>query len=475
MQIAKQLAGFTPAEAETLRRAIGKKIHELMASLKDKFLEGCAANNVTPAVASQLWKDMEQSQDYSFNKAHAACYALIAYRTAWLRANHPCEYMAALISSVMNTKDRVPFYVNACDEMGIDVLPPDVNESMTDFAVVEGKIRFGLTAVKNVGDAAAQAIVRGPRRRTGPSRRSGISRTRRPAGRSTSARSRPCSSAARFDQVAERQPRKGMLELLDVIVGWAQKHAADRLLGQSSLFDLGGGDADAAAVEPPSVIPRGRVREDDLLRLEKESLGLYVSEHPLAGVRDQLRRKTDATLAELERRRDGETVTIGGIVSDLKQVTTKRGEPMVFLTLDDPTGSAEVVVFNSTYAAARDLCVIDRILVVKGRIDHKQQGETKLIALEVTAFEAVAERREVRFRIDARQAPAGVIRELARLVGDFPGESPVFLSLETSEGPRTLALGPRLPRPAGPGLLRRGEGAARRGLRRLTARPGERV
>jgi DNA polymerase-3 subunit alpha len=116
---------------------------------------------------------------------------------------------------------------------------------------------------------------------------------------------------------------------------------------------------------------------------------------------------------------------------------------MVFLTLDDPTGSAEVVVFNSTYAAARELCVTDRILVVKGRVDHKQQGETKLIALEVTAFEAVGERREIRFRIDARQAPAGVIRELARLVGDFPGESPVFLSLETSEGPRTLALGPR--------------------------------
>ena len=130
-----------------------------MASLKDKFLEGCAANGVTPAVANQLWKDMEQSQDYSFNKAHAACYALIAYRTAWLRANHPHEYMAALISSVMSTKDRVPFYVNACNELGIEVLPPDVNASQVDFAVVEGKISFGLNAVKNVGEAACVAIV----------------------------------------------------------------------------------------------------------------------------------------------------------------------------------------------------------------------------------------------------------------------------------------------------------------------------
>ena len=159
MEIAKRLAGFTPAEAETLRKAIGKKIHSLMASLKDKFLEGCAETGTTPAVAQQLWRDMESSQDYSFNKAHAACYALIAYRTAWLKANYAREYMAALISSVMNTKDKVPFYVNACHEMGVDVLPPDVNESQCDFAVVEGKIRFGLNAVKNVGETAARAIV----------------------------------------------------------------------------------------------------------------------------------------------------------------------------------------------------------------------------------------------------------------------------------------------------------------------------
>ena len=150
MEIAKQLAGFSPAEADDLRKAIGKKIHTLMASLKDKFLEGCASNGVTPAVANQLWKDMEQAQDYSFNKSHAACYALIAYRTAYLKANHPAEYMAALISSVMNTKDKVPYYVAACAELGIEVLPPDVNVSQADFAVVDGKIRFGLNAVKNV-------------------------------------------------------------------------------------------------------------------------------------------------------------------------------------------------------------------------------------------------------------------------------------------------------------------------------------
>ncbi len=211
----------------------------------------------------------------------------------------------------------------------------------------------------------------------------------------------------------------------------------------------------------------GEFDERELLRLEKETLGLYVSEHPLERVQVQLRRKTDCSLSDVERRRDGEVITVGGIVSGLKQVTTKRGEPMVFATLDDPSGTAEVVVFNSTYASAREHLEPDRILVVKGRVDHKQAGETKLVAIEVTPFEAVPERREVRLRIDARQAPAGLIQELASLVRDFPGDAPVFVALETSLGDRTLALGPELSREAGCRLLRRGAGAARRSLPRL--------
>ena len=236
--------------------------------------------------------------------------------------------------------------------------------------------------------------------------------------------------------------RLGMLAVLEQALDLGARLHQDRLLGQASIFDglLGEDEVPEERHHPP--IPAGEFEKQELLRLEKETLGLYVSEHPLQAVREQLRRRTDATLAELERRRDGEIVTVGGIVSEVKQVTTKRGEPMVFLTLDDPTGAAEAVVFNSTYANARELCVTDRILVVKGRVDHKQAGETKLIALEVTSFEATPERREVRFRLDARQARAGVIRDLAHLVKDYPGEAPVFVALETSLGPKTLALGP---------------------------------
>jgi DNA polymerase III subunit alpha len=317
--------------------------------------------------------------------------------------------------------------------MGVEVLPPDVNSSECDFAVVEGKIRFGLNAVKNVGDSAARAIVHA--RGEGGEFTSLWDFTERVDPQVVNKRS--LESLVKCGALdSSGGSRRGMLEALEHALSHGQRAQNDRLSGQSSLF----GEAEAKPENPP--IGTEEFEKNELLRLEKETLGLYVSEHPLSSVRDQLRRKTDATLSELERRRDGEVVTVGGIVSDVKHLTTKRGDPMVFLTLDDPTGTAEVVVFNSAYQAARELCVTDRILIVRGRIDHKQQGETKVVAADVTAFEVVPERREVRFSLDAREAPAGVIRELARLVREFPGDSPVYLALDTSEGPKTYALGP---------------------------------
>ena len=229
-----------------------------------------------------------------------------------------------------------------------------------------------------------------------------------------------------------------MLECLDQALSWGGRSQADKIAGQGSIFDLGD-EAEETPKHHPD-IPAHEFEKNELLRLEKETLGLYVSEHPLNAVRDQLRRKTDATLAELERRRDGEIVTVGGIVSAIKQVTTKKGEPMVFVRLDDVVGSAECVVFNSVYAASHELLAPDAILVVKARIDHKE-GESKLIAIEVAQFEAVPERREVLLKIDAVQARAGLVRELAALVKEYPGEAPVRLALQTSMGPKTLELG----------------------------------
>jgi DNA polymerase-3 subunit alpha len=232
--------------------------------------------------------------------------------------------------------------------------------------------------------------------------------------------------------------------VLEQALAWGGKQHADRLAGQGSIFDLGLDDEPAAASAAPRhhpPIPPEEYEKQELLALEKEVLGLYVSEHPLHGIRDQLRRKVDLPVVEVSGRRDGDVVSVGGIVGAIRSLTTRKGEPMAFVRLDDLSGSVEVIVFNSAYAAARELLETDRVLLVKGRVDHKD-GETKLIALEVSAFEAVPERREVLLRVDARRAQAGTIRELAELVRGFPGESPVLVALETSGGPRTLQFGP---------------------------------
>jgi DNA polymerase-3 subunit alpha len=436
MEIAKQIGGFTPAEADDLRKAIGKKIHALMASLKDKFIEGAVANSTPDSVARQLWDDMEKAQDYSFNKSHAACYALISYRTAWLRANHPCEYMAALISSVMNTKDRVPFYVNACHELGIEVLPPDVNESQIDFAVVSGKIRFGLNAVKGVGELACRTIIRA--REEGGPFESIWDFTERVDP--SVVNKRALESLVKCGALPGS--RQGMLLVLEQALAYGQKQQADRLAGQASIFDGHFDEAETVKEKHHPPVSPAEFDKPDLLRMEKETLGLYVSEHPLSSLRTELRAKTDATIAELERRRDGESVTVGGIVGEVKQLTTKRGEPMVFMRVDDVTGGIDCVVFNSTYATAAELCTTDRILILKGRVDHKE-GETKLVVQEVKAFESVAARRDVRLRIDATRASAGTIGELRALISDFPGESAVIVDCVTSEGTKVYRFGPK--------------------------------
>ncbi|HEY4346519.1 MAG TPA: DNA polymerase III subunit alpha, partial [Gaiellaceae bacterium] len=434
MEIAKQVGGFTPAEADDLRKAIGKKIHALMASLKTKFIEGAIANSTSDSVARQLWDDMEKAQDYSFNKSHAACYALISYRTAWLRAHHPCEYMAALISSVMSTKDRVPFYVNACHEIGIEVLPPDVNESQTDFAVVGGKIRFGLNAVKGVGEIACRTIIRA--REEGGPFESLWDFTERVDP--STVNKRALESLVKCGALPG--PRMGMLQVLEQALSYGQKQQADRLAGQGSIFDTAFGVTEAVVEKHHPPIPHDEFEKTDLLRLEKETLGLYVSEHPLSALRAELRAKSDATIAELEKRRDGESVVVGGIISEVRQLTTKRGEQMVFLKLDDVTGGIDVVVFAAAYAAAQHLCVEDRIVIVKGRVDHKE-GETKLLAQEIASFESVESKRTVKLKIDATRAPAGTIGELKALLSDYPGESPVEVDCVTSKGPIRLAFG----------------------------------
>jgi DNA polymerase-3 subunit alpha len=453
MEIAKRMAGFSPAEADDLRKAVGKKKRDLMAQMEDKFLSGLDASGTDRKVAKDLWSLMTAAADYSFNKSHAACYALIAYRTAYLKANYPAEYMAALISSVMSTKDKVPFFVNRCHQMGIEVLPPDVNASDHGFVVSGKRIRFGLDAVKNVGHAAVESMLAG--RSEGGDFTSLWDFCERVDARAVNRRAIECLvKCGAFDSTGAT--RKAMLDALPRAQANGQKAQEDAQRGQSSIFDLGGGGGgapDAPAVgrqHPPLVGEEFDSRE--LLRLEKQTLGTFLSEHPLSEVRDALRARVDCSLAELASNADQSWVTVGGLVTERKKVRTKRGDDMMFATLDDLEGQVELIVFNSAFASSAAQIEIDRVVLVRGRVDHKERGETKLVVQEAEAFEpSEAERRSasrpardegpIVLHIDAARFAPTLFEELRSVLAAFPGESEVVVKMRTRVGTRELRLG----------------------------------
>jgi DNA polymerase-3 subunit alpha len=456
MQIAKEIAGFSGAKADDLRKAIGKKNRQAMARLEPEFREGCRASGTAPQVIDWLWEVNQRSSDYSFNRSHAACYALIAYRTAWLRANYPAEYMAALISSVMDTKDKVPFFVARCEEMGIGILPPDVNESDHEFVVVGGNIRFGLDAVKGCGFAAVEKIIQA--REEGGPFTSLWDFCERVDCRTVNKRSIEALIKCGAFDFADAS-RKGMLAVLESAQGAGQKAQEDAQIGQGSIFDLGG-DAEAsrrgpfAPSHPP--IPAAEFDRTELLAAEKEALGLFISEHPLKAVRGALAARVECSLAELEARRDGDWATVGGIVTQTKRIRTKKGDPMMFATLDDLEGQVEMLVFGNVLSTAEEALTPDTIVVVRGRVDHKD-GVTCLIVQEASEFEptpeelasaeaqaaarAAARQQVLRLRVDAARLPAAVLDDLKHLLERFPGDSEVVLVMRTATGDRRLRLG----------------------------------
>jgi DNA polymerase III subunit alpha len=458
MQIAKSMAGFSGPQADDLRKAIGKKDRARMASMKEAFFEGARATGTSESVIQELWSVNEAAADYSFNKSHAACYGLISYRTAWLKANYPAEYMAALISSVMSTKDKVPFFVSRCEEMGIEVLPPDVNESGHDFVVVEGNIRFGLDAVKNVGAAAVDAIIEA--REGGGPFRSIWDFCERVDCRSVNKKAiESLIKCGAFDSTGAT--RNGMLSVLPEAQGSGQKTQQDALLGQGSIFDLeepapaGGAGVGPSPFAGPQHPPVPHLEDDRSERgaMEKETLGLFLSSHPLKEVRAALRQRVECSLAELEKKKDGEWVTVGGTITESKKIRTKKGDPMMFATLDDLEGSVEMLVFNSAYASNADKIDGDRVLIVRGRVDHKEQGETKLVVQDVEVFEPSHEEVEDAKREAASLAAAPPKRVTVNVSGDLPvhfvqdlkdlvhhhrGEYELMLRI----GERSLLLGP---------------------------------
>lgn len=377
MQVAKDMAGFTGGEADTLRKAMGKKIAKLMAEMREKFISGAVKHGVAEVTATQIFEQFEEFAAYGFNKSHAACYALIAYQTAYLKAHYPSAFLAALMTADHDDTDRLAIEIEECRRMEIEVLPPDVNESFVDFGVMQesGHIRFGLAGIKNIGEGVARAIMK-ERKMNGPyaslldfAQRLGPDVVNKKTLENLA-------KAGALDQFAERnQVLAGIEQILRITT--AAKRAAES--NQIGLFDVGGPVATVQlTLELPAVEPA-----DQRLRLswEKELLGMFLSDHPLRAVED-LMRQYATPIASLAPDMVGQRVRLAGVVISHKKILTKDKSTMVFATLEDLASSMEFLLFPKTYEQYHTLVAPDSLVVIEGRLSSRD-GELKLVAEKI--------------------------------------------------------------------------------------------
>ena len=386
MQISKEWCGFTGGQADTLRKAVGKKKIDLMKKVKPEFVEGAVkVGGATKEIAETFWTQLEEFANYCFNKSHAACYGLIAYWTAYLKAHYPDAFMAALMTSDHDDTDRLAIEITECKHMGISVLSPNVNESFVEFAVVpnENKIRFGMSAVKGVGVGAVEEVLRA--REDGPftsvedfARRVSTSKFNRKAWESLI-------KSGAFDDMGDRSD---LLFNLDSITSFASKLQKEAASGQTNLFGMLGGD-DAASVQSTLHLQKAPVKHDDKERLmwERELLGLYISAHPLDRYETYLSEQTQP-LTQLVPEYDSRMMTVGGIISTVRTIVTKSGSKMAFVGIEDKFGEGEIIVFPNLYEKVGAKLVQDAVIRVSGKNSARDRdgnlgNESKLIADDI--------------------------------------------------------------------------------------------
>jgi DNA polymerase-3 subunit alpha len=414
MAVAQAVAGFSSAEADVLRYAIGKKIRDKLQQQRAKFIAGCVDKGISGAAAEQIFELFEPFARYGFNRAHAACYGLIAYYTGYLKANYPVEYMAAVLSSDAGNADKVAVAVAEAQRMGITVLPPDANESFENFTVVGDAIRFGLSAVKNVGLGAVEAILQA-RKDDGPFS-SLLDLLQRVDPRTVN--KRVLESLIKAGALDSLGRRAQMLALLDASMDAAQRVQRERASGQTGLFDAG------TAPPPPPSLEVEEFSKDELLQMEKDMLGLYISDHPLRQVHASLTARVHLPLQHLIELPDKSSVAIGGIITGVKRTVTKGGSAMAFLTIEDLTGSVEVIVFPRTYEQVHFLLKRDSVVVVRGKVDIAEQ-QAKILAERIMPLE------------DAEEVEPLVVHAAAGNGSGEPGAFPHGLAPEVSPDPRT--------------------------------------
>jgi DNA polymerase-3 subunit alpha len=441
----QRVAGYSAGEADIVRKAIGKKIEALMKKEEPRFLAGCKERGLSDDQARTLWRLIQPFAGYSFNRAHAAGYGLISWQTAYLKAHHPVEYMAALLTSVKDDKDARPKYLGICRRTGITVLPPDVNDSYSDFTPVSGTgdgealraIRYGLSAVRNVGEQVVDATVA----------------ARRAKGRFTDffdfcekvdasvLNKRVVESlikAGAFDSFGHS--RKGLLEIHDKHIDDVLARKRAEAAGQFSLFG-GLGDGGRAVAQPLPSIGAEDWDKTQRLAFEKEMLGQYVSDHPLLGLEHVLERESDTSLSSLGERSDQAVVTVAGILAKLIKKFTKGGETYVVAQLEDLDGAAECIFFPKVYQIYQNLLVQDTVVVVKARVDGRDETP-KLVALEVgppnLGDPGV---RPVVLELQARACDDGIVSRLKRILGSHRGKSPVHLQIRGAHSTMVVQLG----------------------------------
>jgi DNA polymerase-3 subunit alpha len=455
-EILQVVAGFAPEEADMVRYAIGKKKSDVLAKVLPKFKDGCRASGLSDKEAQDLWDLIRPFAGYSFNRAHANGYGVIAYQTAFLKAHYPVEYMAALLTSVKDKRDRMSIYLGECRSLGITVLPPDVNESDMDFRPRGSEVLFGLSAILGVGEAVAERIMQartsGDRfgsfhdfckrvdasvlnkkvlealAKAGAFDSLGIART----------------ALLRFDTKVEEglclsEPAARMIEAVI-----AEKRSEEA--GQFSLF-AGLAQPQGSPVAVPVLAPSGagqavaELPKQILLRAEKDVLGFYVSEHPLAGVESALRYQSECEINDLSDGPDGAVKLVGGILARLDKKFTRKGDLMMVGTLEDMRGSVEVVFFPGTVRdTPAEVLAPDRIVLVKARIDLRDDSP-KLMALEVRAPDLSGSASPLRLKMPAASCSPDRLEVLKGVLGNHPGASPVLLHLESNGRTTVLKLG----------------------------------
>jgi DNA polymerase-3 subunit alpha len=437
MEIARVLAGYSLGEGDILRRAMGKKNPEEMASQRDRFAQGAKAGGVDPKKGAQIFDLMEKFAGYGFNKSHSAAYALIAYQTAYLKAHFPLEFMAALLTSEVNNTDAVMKHIGECREHELTVLPPDINESGREFSVGGEAIRFGLAAVKNVGEGAVEAILAA--RAEGEPYKGLHDLCERVDLRKVNRRVlESLIKCGAFDSTGAQ--RSQLMAVLDEAMEQGQKLSRDRLEGQTNMFGAFTQAAPKAQhVDLPAVPPW---READMLAYEKEALGFYITGHPLSRFKDEIKRLSSLDTVTVQAADDSMTVRLAGLATEIKEKVTKKGDRMAFVRLEDLKGSVEIIVFPDCYAEGGRHLHGDQPVLVTGTVDKDERG-VKLKASKIVPLEDAAQgmTTRIRLRLEATGLTRERLVELKQTLERFPGSCRVSLHLSVpGKGEAVLAL-----------------------------------